>query len=412
MDAYLSLLDPSPGQSLWCVAFSGGLDSRFLLELCALYRDRHPESVHLRAIHVDHGIHAGSAGWARHCKAICQTLRVPLHVETLSLGGQSANLESRARSARYAVFERQLQPGERLFTGHHRDDQAETVLYRVLNGHGVSGLAGIPGSRALGQGQVARPLLPIGRDDIREVAARLGWNWIEDPSNASLAHTRNRLRHQVLPQAEAAIPGATQRLARLAEHMQEADGALWRFSRQHYQIETTRPYHCLDLQTVSGQDRKMVLRYWLKEFGLVPPESQWPELVGQMLGESVGSAPEVNLCDWSLRRYRQTLYLLSPAWLRWLADKAYQQSCWPWNGSQTLQLPDGRNLQWPPGLTPPLNGEVRFLQGGEKLPLPGGEGHQLVRKTLQSRGVPSWARCLTPVLWVNGAARAVLDYSF
>src|SRR5690606_28097792 len=110
-----------------------------------------------------------------------------------------ASLERAAREARYQAFGQALGEGEVLLVAQHQDDQAETLLFRLVRGAGLSGLGAMLAYRALGQGTLVRPLLAIGRAELETYAREHQLEWIEDPSNASLEYSRNYLRHQVMP---------------------------------------------------------------------------------------------------------------------------------------------------------------------------------------------------------------------
>jgi tRNA(Ile)-lysidine synthase TilS/MesJ len=146
-------------------------------------------------------------------RGLCRGWGVALHE-----GRAAAPLrgEAAAREARYAFLRRvrELTGATHLATAHHADDQAETVLFRVLRGTGIDGLAGIPA--ADGDGTV-RPLLGFTRDEVGRYARRAGLRWREDPTNALADAARNRIRLELLPRIERTVaPGARRALARLA----------------------------------------------------------------------------------------------------------------------------------------------------------------------------------------------------
>ena len=168
-----------------CVAFSGGPDSSALLHALAAVRG---DARALRAMHVDHGLHADSTSWAAACAATCESLGVPLQMLRVTVQAEGAGIEAAAREARYAALAGHLGEDEWLVTAHHREDQAETVLLKLLRGAGPHGLGGMRERRPLGRGQLWRPLLDIPRGDLRAYAASAGLQVIEDPANRDPRH--------------------------------------------------------------------------------------------------------------------------------------------------------------------------------------------------------------------------------
>jgi len=203
------------------VAFSGGLDSTALLHALRFGGSTPPTDV--VAAHFDHGMREGSRADADWVVGLCRAWGVELRVGTAE--GALAT-EEEARRARYEFLEAvRLRVGARLvLTAHHADDQAETVLFRLLRGTGPLGMAGIPVLRDPG---ILRPLLDVWREDLEEYARTVGLSWREDPTNESRRHARNVLRRSVIPEVERDVaPGARRALHRLAELARE-DEAGW-----------------------------------------------------------------------------------------------------------------------------------------------------------------------------------------
>ena len=203
------------------VALSGGVDSVVLLHL--LRFTPHLPALTLVAAHVDHGMRPDSEGDASWVAGLCHAWNVPAEVRRLD---HPPATEAEARTARYAALEevRVAHQAQRVLTAHHADDQAETVLFRVLRGSGLRGLQGIPERRGPA---LWRPLLPFTRDEIVAYARSVGLSWREDPSNVG-GYARNVLRHQVLPLVEATVaPGARRALRGLARRARD-DEAAWR----------------------------------------------------------------------------------------------------------------------------------------------------------------------------------------
>ena len=141
------------------VGYSGGPDSTVLLHAVAR---RWPGQV--TALHAQHGLLPEAPAWLRHCEDTCARWNVPLHSEVLQVKTDGRGLEAAARSARYAWFERCVEAGDVLLLAHHQDDQAETLLLRLLRGAGPEGLGAIPRVRSVGAGRLIRPFLDLPRE--------------------------------------------------------------------------------------------------------------------------------------------------------------------------------------------------------------------------------------------------------
>jgi tRNA(Ile)-lysidine synthase len=198
------------------VALSGGLDSVALLHLLRFpLRERVGA---LSAAHLDHAMRADSDADARWVAGLCRAWDVPLSIRRAEPPPRS---EAEARSWRYTFLEDAAPSGVLIATGHHADDQAETVLFRLARGTGLRGLRGI----APRWGRVVRPLLPFQRTELEEYAQRAGLAYRSDPTNLELRFARNRIRHRVLPELERVRPGVVLRLAALALDAGRAEAA-------------------------------------------------------------------------------------------------------------------------------------------------------------------------------------------
>lgn len=214
------------------VGVSGGLDSMTLLHLFLRLRrsdrqrwalaDRRRSTLPDRrrstlpeivAVHLDHRMSPGSGGAAQWVEEMCEEWGVSCHVGAAPSPPSS---EAEGRTLRYRFFEearREAGSGAVVATGHTADDQAETVLFRIARGAGLQGMRGVLPERPPG---VVRPLLPFWRRELAAYAAEHGVPFRDDPTNLDLRWTRNRLRHEVLPALEEAVPGAASALAALA----------------------------------------------------------------------------------------------------------------------------------------------------------------------------------------------------
>ena len=396
----------SPGLA---VAFSGGLDSTVLLAaLKRLERD-----TRIRALHIDHGLHAESAHWAEHCRQTAAELDVVFSSREVSVDRASGRgLEASAREARYAMLAELMEPGELLLTAHHRDDQLETVLLRLLRGSGVKGLRGISRYMPLGPGYLGRPLLAMSRDEIRISAERWGLNWIEDPSNPDPRFDRNYLRHEVVPRLRQRWPSAAVTVGRAARRMADAQEILDSIAvADSTSIETPGRISQAYLRQLPATRRANLLRYLIAELGLtVPNAGQLEQLLAALDVTRPDAQTQVQWPGGEGRVYRGQLYLFEPMALR--SEPEYEgrlDLATPWQGPEgRLELCrcDGAGLteSWAAqGLT------VRFRIGGERFkPLDAAHSRKL-KKWLQLAGVVPWMRARIPLLYRDTTLVAVGD---
>lgn len=183
----------------------------------------------LSVAHMDHGARPESADDARFVAGLAEALGRPVDLGRWQ-PERPAHFEADARRARLAwLAEVATARGAAVVaTGHTRDDQAETILHRVLRGTGPRGLAGIPRARRLAEGvTLVRPLLCVGREDLRDYLRRLNQTWRDDPTNGDTVRTRARIRHEILPRlARDFNPEIAAALARLGDLARGATRAI------------------------------------------------------------------------------------------------------------------------------------------------------------------------------------------
>ncbi len=207
------------------VAVSGGADSMVLLH--CLLRLREEWSLALHVAHFDHGLRETSRQDARFVEEIAATWGVPV---TTGAWGEKVprgrSLQAEARRARYRFLEQVASQvgATKVALGHHRDDQAETVLLHLLRG---SGLRGLRGMMPLSDGRLIRPLLEVGREAIEGYVKRHHLSFVEDASNQNTRYLRNRIRSKLLPVLQRDYnPALPRTLARMAAFLAEDEGYL------------------------------------------------------------------------------------------------------------------------------------------------------------------------------------------
>lgn len=210
------------------VGVSGGADSVALLRLLV---ERASElGLVLHAAHLHHGLRgADSDADLEFVRALAAELKVEFHcarVDTTADAAQAGEgIEEAARRLRYAWFQQLMKdvPLDAVATAHTRDDQAETVLAKLLRGAWTEGLSGIHPVVEHAEGRILRPLLAASRVEIEAYLHTLGQSWREDATNRDPVFTRNRVRHELLPLLEQWNPQLRERLVQMAELARDED---------------------------------------------------------------------------------------------------------------------------------------------------------------------------------------------
>jgi tRNA(Ile)-lysidine synthase len=246
-----------PGDRI-CVAISGGADSVALLLTLHAANSTPRESlgIGLSAAHVHHGLRGTEADVDQQFVSdLCIGLDVPLHLYQANIPDRVAQtretIEEAARNARYDFFSTLLNSGhaDSILTAHTLDDQAETVLMKLLRGAWTEGLSAIHPVVTQPKGKILRPFLSTRRADIEAFLNSIPQTWREDSTNTDTAFTRNKIRHELLPQLRAYNPNLDQTLANLAELAREEE------SRWQTELARVLPQLLLPGKPVRGGGR-------------------------------------------------------------------------------------------------------------------------------------------------------------
>ncbi|WP_022964027.1 tRNA lysidine(34) synthetase TilS [Halopseudomonas pelagia] len=402
----LRQLLPCTDAPAWWLGLSGGMDSMVLLDALAELRNTHSLPP-IKALHIHHGLHVDADLWTEHCEQQCRARGVELVVERVQLA-LGASIEAQARAARYQAFAAHMGSADCLLLAHHQDDQLETLLFRMLRGTGLRGLAGMPQARPLAQGRLFRPLLGWSRAQLLVWAESRQLCWIEDPANRDERFARTLLRYDLLPCLAKKWPAAPSNLLQLAEHTAEANLIL--DERAEQDLELARPgvtdpwlrdWQSLDatyVQALSIPRQSNLLRYWcrLNQYA-PPPRRQLQAFLGQLAASSTGQ-PEMRVDDYRLCRSSGRLWLLPDA----IARPPVPQTLGTW-GDTPLAAGNGRLLirpaeqgvRWFAG-----DWHIAYRQGGEQIKLPG-RPTQPLKDLLQQAGIPSWLRIRVPLLYCD-----------
>ncbi len=203
------------------VGLSGGADSVCLLYLLCQIKKEIPFT--LSAIHIHHGLRKESDREAAFAKELCDTWKVPCRIEKIDVYSYQkehhTGIEESARILRYQIFEQEAVSQKKIALAHHKNDQAETVLFQMFRGSGLRGLRGIQPVRDC----YIRPLLCVTRSQIEEFLTKNEIFYVTDQSNFDTTYARNCIRHEILPIAEREIcTGVTEHICASAESVELA----------------------------------------------------------------------------------------------------------------------------------------------------------------------------------------------
>ncbi len=394
----------TPGSPL-CVAFSGGPDSTALLHALASMPVARARG--LRALHVDHAMNPQSAAWSEHCQRFCETLNVPCEVTRVQVElDKGFGLEAAARHARYAAFESSLRQGEYLLLAHHRDDQAETVLLKLLRGAGPDSLGGMRALRPFARGQLWRPLLELSRKQLRDYLDARQLPSIDDPSNADTRFARNHLRHYILPRLERLWPQAVDSIVHSAALSRAAADALQVQWLAAFDALHDPAAHTLDAAgwlALHPALREPLLDHWLHGLSLPAPTTAQRQQIEHQCGARAGQQPCVQWRGAELHIWRGRLWAHAPAPI---IDETWQAT---WRG-ESLALPDGGTLSLVDTevrLAEPM--QVRLRRGGERIKPAGDAYTRELRDLFQQAMIPPWRRPGVPLLYIGTDIVGVAD---
>ena len=416
------------GGEVVLVAVSGGPDSIALLDvLCAL---REPLGLTLTVVHVHHGLRPEADAEADGVCRLSESLGLACQVERVTVRRAPPwdGLEAESRRARHAALERvaRVVGAARIATGHTADDQAETVLMRLLQGAGPRGLGGIAPVRGL----LIHPLIETRRPAIVEYLGGRGLAWAEDPSNRDVRFLRNRIRHDLLPfMAEFTGASVVEALGRSAAAARAVVADLEERARADLARLATRDGAGLSLDVGALAERPIelaaeVLRQAAAVLGETRPlRGPAQRALRRLLGEAPPRR-SARLGRLAVERSGRRLRV-GPVALPALVARA-----WPVPGG--LELPEinarlgarivarARDYAIPrePGRaafdadTLPPTLAVRARRGGDVFSPFGAPGLRRLKSFLIDAGVPRWQRARTPlveaggeIIWVAGIRR-------
>lgn len=374
-------------QTIW-VAYSGGVDSHVLLELAA------KSFSNVRAVHVNHGAHPDDDQWQQHCAMICAQLNVPLHsIKVEANPKPKQSYETAARNARRNAWKDLLTADDLLLVAHHADDQAETILYRLLRGTGPRGLTGMQMYSKIGNATLLRPLLNTSKQEILAYAQAQQLNWIVDRSNQDNSIDRNYIRNNIMPQLQARWPQAANNINRAGaisgQMLQEIEPQV------AVKLASMLFEDAIDLTKLAKENefwQQELLRAWLKQHSLIPSMQHLKMLKNQVINARIDAMPRLHIGNKIIKRSGNKLFVLEP-------ETTEQPEFFAvWDISQSLALPNGQSLQAEQVFE---DSDIISKLAQTEVTVRMGVLGRKAKKVFQQHAIPPWERMNYPLVFAN-----------
>ncbi len=396
------------------LAFSGGVDSMVLLDLLM---NLVKESDQLRVVHINHNLNEYSDDWAQFSSKVCEKYDLPLINASVKPKRQGKGLEADARALRYQSFREIIQDNEYLLTGHHQDDQMETLLYRIFRGTGIGGLRAIRRKTKFGKGFLYRPMLSVSRDKIEEYARLKNLKWICDSSNNDSSYDRNYLRKDIIPLIKKRWPSVEKKVSRLAVIAEQNQSLLNEFAIED--IGKLKNYSHLDVGTLSGKSYPRIVnifRFMINKNNMGVPSMQVLNEGIKTLMHSKSESPSMTWNDYSIRRYKHRLYFLNSS----LNSPNNLLAEISWDIKKTINLGENLGSIQARFLTGdgislnkcPKSLAIKYRKGGEEIKPSGHKITKSLKNLFQENNVLPWVRDKIPLIYVDQELISVGDLWF
>lgn len=398
--------------SVILIAYSGGLDSTVLLYQFIKLKKKHP-NLKIKAIHINHNLNINSNFWSIHCKQQCDKNNIPIIIKSIYIPTQNRNIESQSRKKRYFSIKQEMLPNEILVTGHHSDDQCETILLALKRGSGPSGLKGILECYSFGTNKIIRPLLRTSRFQIKKWALQKKIFWIQDESNLDSKFDRNFLRLQIIPVLQKRWPNFSKNCSKTAYICSNNEIIIDSLSKKLLSkyLLPNNSLNITNFNVLSKVKLNIILRYWIyKQTNKRISYSKTRIIDKEVINSKLDKNPKLIFYKYEIRRYKNCIFCLPyyPS-IRKLMLFWYH----PWN---YLKLPFnlGKVAITNKGtkIIAPLDNElvnIRFQFNG-KISIKNRLKRKKLKKIWQELKVPPWNRERVPLLFYNNKFIAALGF--
>lgn len=400
------------------VALSGGIDSVAALLLCHHYAINNGLSI--SAIHVNHGLSPNANHWQGFVNELCCNRGIKVGFAHADLSESSGSLEASARTARYKIMSETIAEDSVLITGHHQQDQFETMLLRLLRSSGLTGLSAMkPVSdfpNKLGREKrllLARPLLALNKDKLKTYLVEQDVGWVEDESNQSDKFDRNYLRNKILPPFTERWPNILDSVTQSTDVLQQETSLLAEYVESDLRDclhEGFLKETCLsikELETRSANRQIAIVRAFIRSFTeYTPSRTILSRVVNELIPAKADAQPIVELGELEIRRHQGLIYLVSKQTSQTEGDKTIDGNTCKFVFSASASFQSITLTSESLALE-----KVSIVFGALNASLTTAVGSKQAKTILKEKGCPAWLRSRVPLVFYEGVLIAVADFA-
>jgi tRNA(Ile)-lysidine synthase len=393
------------------IALSGGCDSMVLLH--ALNELREELNFTIKAIHIHHGISLNADKWLSFCSKECEKNKIIFSSKKINIQPEKhLGVEGAARKLRYEALD-DLREGM-IVTGHHQDDQAETLFLQLIRGSGLKGLASMPHYDE--RRNIWKPLLNVNRKMIMEYAKLNHILFIEDESNLDIRFDRNFLRQEIFPLLSERFPHLVKTLTRSVEHIAEGLNLTQAVAKEDAKIFSTEDLSRLSVSIINKLPKNRIInliRWWLdKNYLKMPSKKTIDELYEQIVSLKNDNALSIKISEKiTVRAFQGDLWLVD-------ADNYSLPYEIIWRGEEKISLPDQSQLFFHrvkgAGFSlSKLGVNVLIIKnrlGGERFKPNLNQPSRTLKYLLQKSKIPPWQRNKIPLIFSEDQLVAVPNF--
>ena len=395
------------------IALSGGLDSTVLLRLI----DEYPSiKEKCTALHINHRINEFSDEWEQLCKEKAAGLGI--NFESWALEDLQNISENSLREKRLEIFGKWSNENDLIMTGHHLNDQIETVFFRIFRGTGLTGLRGINKFSSVRNISFYRPFLDKKKEELLSYANEKELVWVEDPSNKEPHFSRNIIRNELLPKIKNHWPTIEKSIGKLIKEASKGEKILLeiayhdflksKFSEEVLKIE--------ELTELSIERQENLIKYWFKHVNKLRISPGQIDQILLSINRPTEGTSEFIIEQGVFNTNRKVI--LSSEEIR-IINKEIEplphDFCLNWNFKGTIEIPSGKLSvveSFGKGIDKKFVGsmaEIRARVGGERCKPFGRNRSQKIKNLFQEFEIPDWKRDSIPIIYLGQEIAAVGD---